>query len=439
MKNITIKIITVTCLLSAVATMNRIEAQVTIGSDIPPKDGALLDLKELEEENFITARKGLGLPRVNLNDLTKLYPMFDDDDNYKNNVSGKQDKENLLHEGLMVYNVSEDFCSSPVLTKGVYVWNGVQWINLNPVSSPTTSADVTIYKDQDGNEFKARQFGSAGIWMTENLRAKTYANGSTAPQLSAEDSETDKYYCYPAPSDNSENITNGKNDVYFNKQPSIGLLYNRLAATNNENTADVPDQGQIAGDTPGPDEVENTAPGGKIQGICPNGWHLPSDREWNQLEKEIYNNPEKYSSYTKAEAQQWNPQQWNPQWETMTSESGIVRGSSTSEGHGWAMMSPCKLIDSPYNGDYKGRSFVSSMGGFDAILVGSAYEGQLGIGFDQYGYNTHLWSSSSAFSNSLTWYRTIGVDNPLYTQAVARHILHPGGSGVLFSVRCKKD
>ncbi|MDR2954513.1 MAG: fibrobacter succinogenes major paralogous domain-containing protein [Prevotella sp.] len=275
--------------------------------------------------------------------------------------------------------------------------------------------------------------------MTENLRAKTYANGSPAPTLNSAQSETDKYYCYPAPFNNPNGLTDGTNDKYFKAQPAIGLLYNKAAALNGENTW-TEEQEQVQGDIPGPNEVESVAPNGRIQGICPNGWHLPSDREWNKLEKEIYNHPEKYSSYTQTEAQQWNPQSWNPVWETTESLAGTNRGSSTDEGHGRAMMSPCKLPDSPYQGNYTGKSNISSLGGFEVLLTGCAIDGKISDKIDQYGYTTYFWTSSTSFGGLLGWFRNIGVGNSLLGKSVARHRLHMSGSpGPLFSIRCKQN
>ncbi|MDR0428080.1 MAG: hypothetical protein LBH12_05705, partial [Dysgonamonadaceae bacterium] len=52
-------------------------AQVTIGASIEPNKGAFLDLKQRDPDtNNTTSDKGLLLPRVQLTDLTKLYPMF---------------------------------------------------------------------------------------------------------------------------------------------------------------------------------------------------------------------------------------------------------------------------------------------------------------------------------------------------------------------------
>ncbi|MDR2954512.1 MAG: hypothetical protein LBV43_05480 [Prevotella sp.] len=132
--------------------------QVTIGADIEPNKGSLLDIKQLGSENKATATKGLMLPRVNLSDLTKLYPMLENDEEYKNNINGKQDEQNKVHTGLTVYNVGGDQCRMPYLVSGVYTWDGAEWVPL----SYNQSSGVLSFKDQDGNSFKAYTFGEAG-------------------------------------------------------------------------------------------------------------------------------------------------------------------------------------------------------------------------------------------------------------------------------------
>jgi len=95
-------------------------AQVTIGASIEPNKGALLDLKENNEDsNNITTTKGFILPRVKLTDANNLYPMFS-----PNNVGGYKEgiklEEDKLHTGLSVYHIDE--CS--LEGAGLYLWSG---------------------------------------------------------------------------------------------------------------------------------------------------------------------------------------------------------------------------------------------------------------------------------------------------------------------------
>ncbi|MDR1202308.1 MAG: hypothetical protein LBL58_11890 [Tannerellaceae bacterium] len=100
-----------------------IHAQVTIGSDIEPSPGSLLDLKENSGDDDNTT-KGIMLPRVRLSDLNNLYPMFATNTDYKNKKSELDHK----HIGLIVYNVNE---SAP-FKKGLYYWDGDKWVHADP-------------------------------------------------------------------------------------------------------------------------------------------------------------------------------------------------------------------------------------------------------------------------------------------------------------------
>lgn len=118
---------------------NQLLAQVTIGSGIPPNKGALLDLKEFDDdqakEGGRTAIRGLMLPRVSLSSLTTLEPMY----NYETNTPSSSDLQE--HIGLTVYNVNR--CAP--FGAGAYFWNGEKWLGLNAKPSlPPPSAIINI-------------------------------------------------------------------------------------------------------------------------------------------------------------------------------------------------------------------------------------------------------------------------------------------------------
>ncbi len=105
--------------------------------------------------------------------------------------------------------------------------------------------------DIDGNTYKTVQIGNQE-WMAENLKVTKYSNGTeiTLIENSADWSVyIDKAYCYY---DNS--LSNA--DTY-------GALYTWSAAMNGSSSS-------------------NNNPSG-IQGVCPDGWHLPSYSEWTEL------------------------------------------------------------------------------------------------------------------------------------------------------------
>jgi len=97
-----------------------------------------------------------------------------------------------------------------------------------------------IVKDYDGNVYKTVKIGTR-VWMTENLKVTHYRNGEPIPNIKEPkqwDILTSGAYC-----DLNDNPANTK---------AFGLLYNWYTA-------------------------------GDVRNICPTGWHVPSDLEWNEL------------------------------------------------------------------------------------------------------------------------------------------------------------
>jgi uncharacterized protein (TIGR02145 family) len=192
---------------------------------------------------------------------------------------------------------------------------------------------------------------------------------------------TTPYYTYPG----TGNDAARENALTADQLKSYGLLYNWAAAS-----------GRI--DNPNTNEI-NDATQTKYRGVCPAGWHLPSDWEWRELTNEITGNPDKYSN------------------------------TPLSEGTGSRMKSK-EFVN---NTDPQGSSFSRDKGGFDALLVGYVSENGTASDFGAayYGSYARFWSSSS-YSNTSSMGRSLSID---YT-GVARGFF---GRGLLFSVRCKKN
>ena len=107
--------------------------------------------------------------------------------------------------------------------------------------------------DVDGNHYDAVQIGNQ-VWMAENLRTTKYADGTTIPMGSTY-SYTDSYrYAPGSGQSNEENMDNVSR---------YGYLYNWPAVMHGASSSE-------------------SNPSG-VQGVCPNGWHVPSDAEWTQL------------------------------------------------------------------------------------------------------------------------------------------------------------
>jgi len=107
--------------------------------------------------------------------------------------------------------------------------------------------------DIDGNTYDAVQIGNQ-VWMAENLRTTRYADGTMIP-LDSTYSLIEPYRYAPGLNQsNEENMTN---------VARYGYLYNWPAVMHGASSSDANPSG--------------------IQGICPTGWHVPSDAEWTQL------------------------------------------------------------------------------------------------------------------------------------------------------------
>ena len=129
---------------------------------------------------------------------------------------------------------------------GTAYGNEVDFVsNMDRLPCPGT-ATITDY---DGNTYSTVQIGDQ-CWMRENLRTTHYANGDSIPLGSNTSTDsTTAYRFYP---------NNSESNV-----PTYGYLYNWPAVM-------------------GSSASSNSNPSG-VQGICPNGWHVPSHSEWAQL------------------------------------------------------------------------------------------------------------------------------------------------------------
>lgn len=154
--------------------LSSLQGQVTIGSSMPPVHGALLDVKSKNSS------KGMGLPRVNLTKVKKLYPMFWDKD-ANSEVSEYTTNEitiNEEHTGLLVYNVTKNYAEN--LYPGMYVWNGTQWIPLFQVSQPTIGPNSYIIKP-NSKDFEIPLYKAFVIWEKYGSRfgAVDFENATT--------------------------------------------------------------------------------------------------------------------------------------------------------------------------------------------------------------------------------------------------------------------
>jgi uncharacterized protein (TIGR02145 family) len=205
--------------------------------------------------------------------------------------------------------------------------------------------------DQDGNLYKTVIIGTQE-WMAENLRVSSFRNGSPLVNLtssldwSAANNISEASWVYYA------------NDSLYNCP--YGKLYNKYAVTNNSN------------------------------GLCPFGWHIPTESEWVTL---------------------INYLDFNAVGGNVPNDAG---GKLKSAGTFF------------WSGTNTGGSNVS---GFSALPGG--YRSSTGV-FLSEGINGYYWTNSN-ISNSSSYYVKVFGNS---TESVT------SGSGVVtsgFSVRCVRD
>jgi len=113
-----------------------------------------------------------------------------------------------------------------------------------------TSTD-TFTDPRDGNVYKAVTIG-AQTWMAENMK---YLPSVVGPSTGSKTKPY--YYVYGY---NGTSVTDAKLTANYT---TYGVLYNWPAAMNGATSSMTNSSG--------------------VQGVCPTGWHLPSDAEWTAL------------------------------------------------------------------------------------------------------------------------------------------------------------
>lgn len=326
-----------------------LHAQVTIGDDKLPEVFSVLQLESKYSSNQYG---GLRMPRLSTQERNQL-------------LTTTADKTEAA--GLMIYNTSKD-CME--------YWDGKKWV-------PDANCCPKTVQDAEGNVYTASLFGEAGCWMTQNLRSTQYADGTQLVESIQAGTDPDaQFYAYP------------NNDAsLLATSPEYGLLYT-WAAASSKTASDL-----VASSTAG-NIVSN------VQGICPEGWVLPSDKDWSDLEKEIANFSVQYSSHSAMK--------WKAEW---GAQEGLFRGTHSKS------MKSSRIITGLTNG----LSESAQSGGFDGLLVGIVENQAIKV----YGEQAFYWTSSEE-SVQKAWHR--GLLN--YYDEMYRGIPE---KSLYLSVRCKKQ
>lgn len=214
------------------------------------------------------------------------------------------------------------------------------------ISCETEPSKGTV-TDIDGNVYETIEIGEQE-WMAENLRVTKYRNGETIENITS--------------NEDWSVLATGAYCGYDNDESNIetyGLLYNWYAVNDNNN-------------------------------IAPEGWHVPTDDDWKQLEI--------YLGMSQEEVDQ-------------TGYRGTDVGYMMQSTSGW---------------NYNRNGNNSS--GFTALPGGCRYKNGNFIELGNYAY---FWSSSPAYGD-FAWYRELR-----YGYSTVRYWSEYRQNG--FSIRCIKD
>jgi uncharacterized protein (TIGR02145 family) len=124
--------------------------------------------------------------------------------------------------------------------------------------------------DYDGNSYKTVQIGNQG-WMAENLKTTHYADGTPIKQVD----NSNTYYWYGEGASAYDQFADFDGDGDMNSLDGsmyveqFGYLYTWFAANN-----EYPEGYNNLGGKPVTEVVED---------VCPDGWRLPSDSDWEEL------------------------------------------------------------------------------------------------------------------------------------------------------------
>ena len=216
--------------------------------------------------------------------------------------------------------------------------------------------------DLDDNIYNTVQIGQQ-CWMKENIRTTKYADNTPIAQGS-ETSTTTAYWYFP--NDDASN-----KDIY-------GLLYNWKAVMGSSSSSSANPSG--------------------VQGICPTGWHVPSDAEWKQMEMAVG------MSQSDADDTGWR---------------GDIAARLCGN-TGWTSSSNANAAG---NTSAAGRN----SSGFSALPAGYYHGSYIGFGLNAFFWSATEYSSTSAYYRSLN-YNFAGV---------YRYNHNSKSNG--YSVRCVKD
>jgi uncharacterized protein (TIGR02145 family) len=221
---------------------------------------------------------------------------------------------------------------------------------------------TSTISDFDGNAYSTVKLGGQ-CWTAENLRTTHYSNGDPI-DLGTTTSTTTPYRYNPA--SDSTNVG------------TYGYLYNWAAVMNGATSSEANPSG--------------------VQGICPTGWHVPSNAEWTELETFV-SSQDQYVCYY---------QNLPNIGKALASTTGWNNSTSTACGVGTTQS-------------------TNNATGFNARPAGNYYAS----GGNGFGYYANFWTTTNVTNSEAHSY------NLSYTSPSLNHSNSGEASG--FSVRCVRD
>ncbi len=161
--------------------------------------------------------------------------------------------------------------TKPLDAEYTYTFTG--WDNeIEPVTEDKTYTAVFkavsngTVSDICGNAYHYVKIGSQ-VWLAENMKCNKYDTESEQAGVTLPTSNSTTYAPYYT--DGRNTTTSYSGNLTDAQREKLGFLYNWAAVVGLSSASEAKEQ--------------TTAFGGTRQGICPNGWHVPSETEWNEL------------------------------------------------------------------------------------------------------------------------------------------------------------
>lgn len=235
---------------------------------------------------------------------------------------------------------------------------------ITSLQSQIDALEPTSVTDQDGNTYDYLTYGDQ-VWTVKNAEMVTYRDGTEIPQV------TDATVW--------ANLTTGA-WCYYNNDPTKPRLYNWYAVMG----------------------IHDTDPNTPNKEFAPEGWHVPTDAEWTELENYLIANGYNYDG--------------------STTENKIAKAMASTTGWNTSGVA---------DGFPPTQQDLNNSSGFNAFPVGQRSNGS----FYYEGYVAIFWSSTM-YDGTYAWSRYLtSMGRLLYRQISVTYSAKKGG----FSVRFVRD